>query len=253
MNRDLTGRVALVTGAASGIGRATAEALAGSGASVMIADVDDDAARKAAAAIGADDRVDVVSADVRDEGSVQRMVASTVERFGRLDCACNVAGISTAPQAFVDVDRAEWQRVIDVDLTGLFLCMQAELRQLLAQGGGGSIVNVSSGAGLVPAPGQPHYTAAKHGVLGLTKQAAQEYARNGIRVNAVLPGQTETEPMRAYLDAQPDGGERLLRRIPMGRMAQPREIADAIVWLCSEASSYVSGASLLVDGAQIAH
>ena len=253
MNRDLTGRVALVTGAASGIGRATAEALAGSGASVMIADVDDDAARKAAAAIGADDRVDVVSADVRDEGSVQRMVASTVERFGRLDCACNVAGISTAPQAFVDVDRAEWQRVIDVDLTGLFLCMQAELRQLLAQGGGGSIVNVSSGAGLVPAPGQPHYTAAKHGVLGLTKQAAQEYARNGIRVNAVLPGQTETEPMRAYLDAQPDGGERLLRRIPMGRMAQPREIANAIVWLCSEASSYVSGASLLVDGAQIAH
>jgi NAD(P)-dependent dehydrogenase (short-subunit alcohol dehydrogenase family) len=247
---DLAGRVTLVTGAASGIGRATAETLAARGASVMLADVDVDGARATAEDIDSD-RVAVVAADVVDEASVRQMVATTTERFGRLDCACNVAGITTAPQAFVDVGRAEWQRVIDVDLTGLFLCMQAELRQLLAQGDGGSIVNVSSGAGLVPAPGQPHYTAAKHGVLGLTKQAAQEYARNGIRVNAVLPGQTETEPMRAYLDAQPDGGERLLRRIPMGRMAQPQEIAESIAWLCSDASSYVSGASLLVDGAQI--
>jgi NAD(P)-dependent dehydrogenase (short-subunit alcohol dehydrogenase family) len=248
----LTGKVALVTGAARGIGRATAEALAAGGASVVIADVDDTGARATADAIGAGDRVAVVRADVRDAASVGEMVAIAVDRFGRLDCACNVAGISTAPQAFVDVDLTEWQRVLDVDLTGVFLCMQAELRQLLVQGDGGAIVNVSSGAGLVPAPGQPHYTAAKHAVLGLTKQAAQEYARNGIRVNAVLPGQTETEPMRAYLDAQPDGGERLLRRIPMGRMARPSEIAESIVWLCSDSSSYVSGASLLVDGAQIA-
>jgi NAD(P)-dependent dehydrogenase (short-subunit alcohol dehydrogenase family) len=248
----LAGRVSLVTGAASGIGRATAEALAARGASVVIVDLDEDGARGTADAIAADDRVAVFRADVSVERSVHNMVAFAVERFGRLDCACNVAGISTAPQAFVDVDLAEWQRVIDVDLTGLFLCMQAELRQMLAQDGGGTIVNVSSGAGLVPAPGQPHYTAAKHAVLGLTKQAAQEYARDGIRVNAVLPGQTETEPMRAYLDAQPDGGERLLRRIPMGRMARPAEIAEAIVWLCSDASSYVSGDSLVVDGAQIA-
>ena len=249
---SLTGRVALVTGAASGIGRATAEALAKGGASVVIADVDDAGALASADAIGAADRVAIVHTDVRDEAAVARMVATAVERFGRLDCACNVAGISAAPQAFVDVAATEWQRVLDVDLTGVFLCMQAELRQLLAQDGGGAIVNVSSGAGLVPAPGQPHYTAAKHAVLGLTKQAAQEYARNGIRVNAVLPGQTETDPMRAYLDAQPDGGERLLRRIPMGRMARPAEIAEAIAWLCSDASSYVSGDSLVVDGAQIA-
>jgi len=248
----LTGRVAIVTGGASGIGRATVEALAWQGASVVIADVDDDGARATAAALDADDRVEVLQVDVRDEASVARMVGLTVGRFGRLDCACNVAGISAAPQAFVDVNQNEWQRVLDVDLTGVFLCMQAELRQMLAQGDGGVIVNVSSGAGLVPAPGQPHYTAAKHAVLGLTKQAAQEYARNGIRVNAVLPGQTATEPMQAYLDAQPDGGERLLRRIPMGRMAQPSEIAASIAWLCSDASSYVSGASLLVDGAQIA-
>jgi NAD(P)-dependent dehydrogenase (short-subunit alcohol dehydrogenase family) len=248
---DLAGKVALVTGGASGIGRATVEVLAARGASVAIADVDEGGARATADAIGGD-HVEVLHVDVRDEASVARMVGLTVSRFGRLDCACNVAGISTAPQAFVDVNQPEWRRVLDVDLTGVFLCMQAELRQLLAQGGGGTIVNVSSGAGLVPAPGQPHYTAAKHAVLGLTKQAAQEYARNGIRVNAVLPGQTATEPMQAYLDAQPDGGERLLRRIPMGRMAQPSEIAESIAWLCSDASSYVSGASLLVDGAQIA-
>ena len=251
MMNDLAGQVAVVTGAASGIGRATAELLAARGASVVIADVNEDGARAVAAAIGGD-HVEALRVDVGDEASVARMVGLTVARFGRLDCACNVAGISTVPQAFVDVNQTEWQRVLDVDLTGVFLCMQAELRQFLAQGDGGVIVNVSSGAGVVAAPGQPHYTAAKHGVLGLTKQAAQEYARNGIRVNAVLPGQTETEPMRAYLDAQPDGGERLLRRIPMGRMARPAEIAESIVWLCSEASSYVSGASLLVDGAQIA-
>jgi NAD(P)-dependent dehydrogenase (short-subunit alcohol dehydrogenase family) len=251
MDSQLQGRVALVTGGASGIGRATVEALAARGASVVIADIDDDGARATASALDTD-RVEVLHVDVRDEASVARMVGLTVGRFGRLDCACNVAGISTAPQAFVDVNQVEWQRVLDVDLTGVFLCMQAELRQMLAQGDGGVIVNVSSGAGLVPAPGQPHYTAAKHAVLGLTKQAAQEYARHGIRVNAVLPGQTATEPMQAYLDAQPDGGERLLRRIPMGRMAQPSEIAESIAWLCSDQSSYVSGASLLVDGAQIA-
>jgi NAD(P)-dependent dehydrogenase (short-subunit alcohol dehydrogenase family) len=178
-------------------------------------------------------------------------VASTVEHFGAIDFACNVAGVSNDQKPFTDHTLAEWQRVIDVDLTGVFLCMQHELRQMVAQGRG-AIVNVSSGAGVVPAPGQPQYTAAKHGVLGLTKQAAQEYARSGIRVNAVLPGQTETAPMRAYLDAQPDQGERILRRLPAGRMATPAEIAESIVWLCSDAASYVNGVSLLVDGGLIA-
>ena len=252
MTAEFAGKVVLVTGAASGIGRATALAFGARGASVMIADVDEQGARDTASAIGDDARAGVVVTDVSDGRAVARMVGETVARFGRLDAACNVAGISVEPKPFVEHTRAEWQRVIDVDLTGVFLCMQFELRQMLVQGNGGVIVNVSSGAGVVPAPGQPHYTAAKHGVLGLTKQAAQEYARDGIRVNAVLPGQTETEPMRAYLDAQPDGGERLLRRMPMGRMARPDEIADSIVWLCSDASSYVSGVSLLVDGAQIA-
>src|SRR6185503_13995268 len=196
-------------------------------------------------------RTIAVHADVTDPESVAAIVAATVERFGALDWACNVAGVSNEQKPFTEHTLAEWQRVIDVDLTGVFLCMQHELRQMVSQGRG-AIVNVASGAGVVAAPGQPQYTAAKHGVLGLTKQAAQEYARSGIRVNAVLPGQTETAPMRAYLDAQPDQGERILRRLPAGRMATTDEIAESIVWLCSDAASYVNGVSLLVDGGLIA-
>ena len=252
MNDDLAGRVVLVTGAGNGIGRATALALAGRGASVVIADIDEPGAHETADLIDLPERTATALVDVTDEAAVARMVATTVERFDHLDCACNVAGISAEPKPFVAHSRAEWQRVIDVDLTGVFLCMQYELRQMLTQDRGGAIVNVSSAAGVVPAPGQPHYTAAKHAVLGLTKHAAQEYARSGIRVNAVLPGQTETEPMKAYLDAQADRGARMRRRLPMGRMAQPSEIAASIVWLCSDASSYVNGVSLLVDGGQIA-
>lgn len=242
--------VALVTGAASGIGRAVACELAARGARVVVADLDGDGAGATAAAIG--DGAAAVQVDVADDVSVAAMVAFAVERFGALHWAVNNAGISPAPKPFVDHTRAEWQRVVDVNLTGVFLCMQHELRRMLAQGAGGAIVNVSSGAGVVAAPGQPQYTAAKHGVLGLTKQAAQEYARAGIRVNAVLPGQTDTPPMRAYLDAQPGLAERMARLLPMGRMATPEEVAKAVAWLCSEEASYVSGASLLVDGAQIA-
>jgi len=251
MTRDLEGRVALVTGGGSGIGRATALVLGARGASVVVADVDEASARETAELIGADARAVSLRCDVTDPESVDRMVAESVDRFGALDFACNVAGVSNEQKPFTDHTLAEWQRVIDVDLTGVFLCMQQELRQMITQGRG-AIVNVSSGARVVPASGQPQYTAAKHGVLGLTKQAAQEYARSGIRVNAVLPGQTETAPMRAYLDAQPDHGERILRRLPAGRMATPEEIAESIVWLCSDAASYVNGVSLLVDGGLIA-
>jgi len=239
--------VALVTGAGSGIGRAIAEALGARGVQVVVADIDGERAEAVAAAVGGA----AVVADVASAPSVDAMVAFAVERFGGLDWAVNNAGISPAPKAFADHSLAEWQRVIDVDLTGVFLCMQAELRHMVANGCG-AIVNVSSGAGVVPAPGMPQYTAAKHGVLGLTKHAAQEYARAGVRVNAVLPGQTETGPMLAYLEAQPELAARLTRAIPIGRMAAPAEIANAVVWLCSDEASYVSGASLIVDGAQIA-
>ena len=157
--KGLEGRVALVTGAASGIGRATAHALADEGASLVLADVNESGATETAAMIAAGDRVAVVQTDVTVDADVAMMIAFAVECFGRLDCACNVAGISVEPKAFVDIERAEWQRVLDVDLTGVFVCMQYELRQMLAQGDGGAIVNVSSAAGVVPAPGQPHYTA----------------------------------------------------------------------------------------------
>jgi NAD(P)-dependent dehydrogenase (short-subunit alcohol dehydrogenase family) len=242
--------VALVTGGGSGIGQATARLLAARGAQVVVADINADAAQATAAEIAPPLRAAAVRVDVADSASVEAMVAFAIERFGGLDWACNIAGIAPQPKPFVEHTYEDWQRTIEVNLSGVFFCMQHELRQMLAQGGG-AIVNMSSGAGVVPAPGQPQYTAAKHGVLGLTKQAAQEFAAAGIRVNAVLPGQTETTPMRAYLDAMPDGGEKMLRRLPMKRMATPIEIAHAVVWLCSDEASYVNGDSLVVDGGLI--
>jgi len=241
---------ALVTGGGSGIGRATALLLGERGAQVLVADIDEAAAHATARAIGA--AAISVRVDVADDSSVEAMVATAVDRFGVLDWACNIAGIAPDPKPFTEHSHDEWQRTIDVNLSGVFFCMQHELRQMSTQDRGGAIVNMSSGAGLVPAPGQPQYTAAKHGVLGLTKQAAQEFAATGIRVNAVLPGQTETVPMRAYLDALPDNGERMLKRLPMKRMASPMEIAQAVVWLCSDEASYVNGDSLVVDGGLIA-
>ncbi|MGQ0826615.1 MAG: SDR family NAD(P)-dependent oxidoreductase [Actinomycetota bacterium] len=250
MSDAFAGRVALVTGAGSGIGRAITLLFAQRGARVVAADIDGAAARATAEAVTGDALA--LSVDVADEQAVAAMLAATVDRFGGLDCACNNAGISPLPRPFVEHTPADWQRVIDVNLSGVFWCMQHEVRQFLAQGRAGTIVNVASGAAVVAAPGQPQYTAAKHGVLGLTKQAAQEYARSGVRVNAILPGQTDTPPMRAYVDAQPDLGERMTKALPMGRMAMPVEIAQAAVWLCSDDAAYVNGASLLVDGGLIA-
>jgi NAD(P)-dependent dehydrogenase (short-subunit alcohol dehydrogenase family) len=246
----LAGKVVIVTGAGRGIGQAVAKLFAERDANVVVADVD------LAAAIGTTRAIHgnavACEADVTDDDAVAAMVKTAVDRFGGLDCAVNNAGIAPDPKPFVEHTRDDWQRTIDIDLTGVFLCMQHELRQFAAQGRGGAIVNISSAAGVVPAPGQPQYTAAKHGVLGLTKQVAQEYAAQGVRVNAVLPGQTETEPMKAYLANLPDQGERMLRRLPMGRMATTAEIAQSAVWLCSDDASYVNGVSLLVDGGLIA-
>lgn len=249
---DFTGRVALVTGGGSGIGAAAAAELAARGADVVVADIDAEQATRIADAItGSGGRALACRVDVSDETSVAAMVRAAVERFGRLDCACNAAGISPDATAFHETSTDSWTRVVAVNLTGVFLSMRAELGQLVAQGEGGAIVNVSSGAGVVASPGQPQYTAAKHGVLGLTKVAASEYARAGIRVNAVLPGTTDTPMLRRYMDENPGIEKFLMRSLPTGRLGRPDEVAAAIVWLCSDAASFVSGESMLVDGGQV--
>jgi NAD(P)-dependent dehydrogenase (short-subunit alcohol dehydrogenase family) len=246
---DFDGKVVLVTGGAGGIGAAAAGLFAARGASVVVADRDLAGAAATVATIAAAGGTAVEQAvDVGDADSVGALVAATVAAYGRLDCAFNNAGISPGVAAFTDVTPDDWQRVIAINLTGVFWCMQAELRQLVAQGDGGVIVNTSSGAGVVAAPGQPAYTAAKHGVLGLTKGAAQEYARSGIRVNAILPGTTDTPMLRKFIAENPEMEKPMRRMTATGEFGRPEKVAEAAVWLCSDAASFVSGESMLVDG-----
>ncbi|TVR25851.1 MAG: SDR family oxidoreductase [Ilumatobacter sp.] len=245
------GKIALVTGAGSGIGEASARLFAAEGAAVAVADIHGDAAERVAALItdnGGNARA--FTADVTDEAQVESLVTAVVEAFGRLDIAHNNAGISGAPSAFTDLSLADWQRLIDTNLTSVFLCMKHELAVMVEQGAG-AIVNSSSGAGVVAAPGLPHYTAAKHGVLGLTKCAAHEYARRGIRVNAVLPGTTRTPMIEGFIGGNPDIEKMVTRGIGRGTLGEPDEIAQAAVWLCSDRASFVNGESMLVDGATV--
>lgn len=245
---DFSGKTALVTGGASGIGLACAEQFAAAGANVVVADLSTETAAEAAAKLGA--RGLAFGGDISDPATVAALFDLTVKRFGRLDCAVNAAGISGNWGAFEDFPLDEWHRVIAVNLTGTFLCMQHEARIMLRQGGG-AICNISSGAGFMPAPGMPHYTASKHGVLGLTKVAAREYAQRGIRVNAVCPGATLTPMMAKSIGGDPERQKLMDATVPMGRMGRPEEIAAAAVWLCSDAASFVSGESMAVDGASV--
>ena len=244
----VAGKVALVTGGGSGIGEATALLLAIEGASVAVVDRDGGAAVRVAAAIdSAGGRAIALEVDVTDAIAVTAMVDGVVEHFGRLDIAHNNAGIAGVPTAFVDLALDEWDRMIQINLTSVFLCMQAELRVMAAQHAG-VIVNTSSGAGVVPAPMLPHYTAAKHGILGLTKCAAQEFARQGIRVNAVLPGATRTPMLEGFIGGNDDIAKMIAGTVARGSLGAPAEIAEAVVWLASDRSSFVSGESLVVDG-----
>lgn len=245
---DFTGKTALVTGGASGIGLACVEQFAGAGANVVVADISGEAAAAAAAQFGS--RAVAFGGDLSDPASVAELFELAVKRFGRLDCAVNAAGISGNWGAFEDFPIDEWQKVIAVNLTAVFLCMQHEARIMLRQGGG-AICNISSGAGFIAAPGMPHYTASKHGVLGLTKVAALEYAQRGIRVNAVCPGATLTPMMAGSIGGDPERQKLMDETVPMGRMGRPEEIAAAAVWLCSDAASFVSGESMAVDGASV--
>ena len=252
----MQGKVALVTGGASGIGRATACRFASAGARVVVADADEALARETVALIeAAGGEALPVRVDVRVSDEVEGAVRLAVERFGGLDFAVNSAGIQGPLLATADYAEADWAAVIGINLTGVWLCMKHELRQMLASGGG-AIVNVASNFGLVGSESMPAYCASKHGVLGLTKAAALDYAHSGIRVNAICPGATATPLVTKILEADPARGEELIAGItaalPLGRMARPEEVATAAVWLCSDEAAFVAGAALSVDGGYVA-
>lgn len=244
----LTGKVALVTGGSTGIGRASALTFAREGAKVVVADVVVDKAEETVQLIkeaGGDARF--VKTDVTQAAEVEALVQQVVDTYGRLDCAHNNAGIEGAVATTAEYKEEDWDRVIQVNLTGVWLCMKYEIPQMLKQGGG-AIVNTASGAGLVGAPGMPAYVASKHGVVGLTKTAALEYAKSGIRVNSMCPGVIETPMVERLTGGNPGMMEGFVANHPIGRAGRPQEIAESVVWLCSDAASFVTGHAMAVDG-----
>ena len=251
MTRDLEGKSALVTGGASGIGRATALAFAREGARVAVADIMQDAAQRTVTEIKAmGGQAMAIACDVTDDDAVKAMIAATVDAFGSLDCAFNNAGIApyqvnAGGQKIADVAPEAWRRLIDVNLTGVWLCLRHEVAQMRAQGSGGVIINTASILGLVGTATSSAYVAAKHGVVGLTKVAAADHAADNIRVNAVCPGYIETPMTEETMRRR---GERIMARVPMARMGKAGEIAEAVVWLCSPKASFVTGVSWAVDG-----
>ena len=250
MSLLLAGKSALVTGGASGIGRATAVAMAREGARVLVQDRAEAGAQETVGLINAAGGQAVsIGGDVTSEADVAAMMAAAVAAFGQLDVAFNNAGVSPAAahstsQRTHELSLAAWQTLIDINLTGVFLCMKHQIPHMLA-GAGGAIVNTASVAGLVGLPTAAAYVAGKHGVIGLTKTAAMEYARDGIRVNAVCPGYVLT-PMTE--DGVARRGEELLNKVPMHRLERPDEIAEAVVWMCSDRASFVTGSFYTVDG-----
>jgi NAD(P)-dependent dehydrogenase (short-subunit alcohol dehydrogenase family) len=247
---SFAGKVAFVTGAANGIGRATALAFAREGASVVVADVSDQGNQETARMIeGMGGRALAARCDVSQAEDVRRALDATVETFGRLDFAFNNAGVEQPVTATADLTEQEWDRILNIDLRGMFLCMKYEIPLMLQQGGG-AIVNTSSGAGVKGFKGQAAYCAAKFGVVGLTKGAALDYAPQNIRINAVCPGIIDTPMMGRFSGGTLEGPERVIAQEPVGRMGRPEEIADAVVWLCSDAAAFVVGHAMVVDGGQ---
>ena len=243
----------LVTGGSTGIGRATAQILSAEGATVVIADLQDDEGANTVDMIReAGGQAEYHHVDVGDYDQVSVLIATLVERHGVLDGAFNNAGIEGPTAKILDVSTDEWERVIRVNLTGVFNCMKCEIEQMVKQDRGGSIVNTSSAAGLIGIPGAPSYNASKHGVVGLTKTVALEYASKNIRVNAVCPGFIETPMLQRVTDASVKIRDQLIGAVPMRRVAQASEIGDAVVWLMSDKSTYVTGVALPVDGGWVA-
>jgi NAD(P)-dependent dehydrogenase (short-subunit alcohol dehydrogenase family) len=253
MQRLLENKVALVTGASSGIGRASALLFAREGASVVV--------NYATNKKGAEETVKMIKeaggdaisiqAQVEKAAEVEAMVNKTIETYGRLDCALNNAGVPAIGKRIADCKEEDWDRIIAVNLKGVFLCMKYEIPQMLKQGKG-AIVNTSSAVGLVGGDARDAYATSKHGVVGLTKVAALDYIKDNIRVNAVCPGGTMTPIMERVFARGPGWKEKVLEPMPIGRFAMPEEVAEAVVWLCSDAASFITGHALPVDGGWVA-
>jgi NAD(P)-dependent dehydrogenase (short-subunit alcohol dehydrogenase family) len=252
MAMELEGKVGLVTGGTSGIGRDTAILFAKAGVKVVVAgrrDVEGEETVELVRDAGGDGLF--VKTDVSKASQVEALIQKVVEKFGRLDVAFNNAGIEGVWVPIVRQSEEDWDRTIDINLKGVWLCLKYEIRQMLQQGGGGAIVNMASIAGLMGSAGAAAYSASKHGVMGLTKAAALETAKSGIRINAVCPAVVET-PMAERLFGAPAVHKSVLSSHPIGRFARPEEIAEAVVWMCSGRASFMTGQSLVLDGGFLA-
>jgi len=253
MSAMLEGKVILVTGGSTGIGRATSTILAREGARVVIADLQDAEGEKTVDLVqAAGGHAEYHHVDVGSVEQVSALVAGIAQTHGRLDGAFNNAGIEGPTAKIFDYSIEEWQRVLQVNLTGVFICMKCEIEQMKKQNGGGSIVSTASAAGLIGIPGASAYNSAKHGVVGLTKTAALEYASRNIRFNAVCPGFIETPMLNRVTEASVKIRDSLIASVPMKRVAQPSEIGEAVAWLLSDRASYVTGVALPVDGGWVA-
>jgi NAD(P)-dependent dehydrogenase (short-subunit alcohol dehydrogenase family) len=251
-NESYTGKVAFVTGAANGIGRATALAFAREGANVVVADVSEEGNQETSRMIEElGGRALAVRCDVSRAEDVKAALDKALDVFGRLDFAFNNAGVEQPITATSEITEEEWNRIIRINLTGVFLGMKYEIPLMLKQGGG-AIVNTASGAGVKGFAGQAAYAAAKHGVVGLTKSAALDYASQNIRINAVCPGIIATPMMDRFTGGTHEGEQRVITQEPIGRMGKPEEIAATVVWLCSDAAAFVVGHAMVVDGGQTA-